>query len=80
MDIDESWSLISRPSGCTQTMFPTTKLTCSLGSLAPGETVTKVPGISWSEAGAQTVTATVTSSTADPDTADNTQTETTTVN
>jgi uncharacterized repeat protein (TIGR01451 family) len=80
MDIDESWSLIARPSGCTQTMFPTTKLTCSLGSLAAGETVSKVPGVSWGETGAQTVKATVTSSTADPDADDNTETETTTVN
>jgi len=80
LDIDESWSAITRPSGCTQTMFPTTKLTCSLGSLAAGATATKVPGVSWSEAGAQTVKATVSSTTADPHAADNTETETTTVN
>ena len=79
MDVDESWSAIARPSGCTQTMFPTTKLTCSLGSLAAGETVSKVLGVSWGEAGDQTVTATVTSTTADPEPADNSETETTTV-
>ena len=80
MDIDESWSAITRPSGCTQTLFPTTKVTCNLGSLAAGATVSKVLGVSWSDAGAQTVKATVTSSTADPNLADNTETETTTVN
>ena len=42
------WAALTRPSGCTQTLFPTTKVTCSLGSLAAGETVTKVLGVSWS--------------------------------
>ena len=60
-------------------MFPTTTVTCSLGSLAAGDSVSKVLGVSWSDAGDQTVRATVTSSTADPDRADNTETETTTV-
>ena len=36
--------------------------------------------MSWSDAGAQTVKATVTSTTADPNAADNTETETTVVN
>ena len=80
MDIDESWAAIARPSGCTQTTFPTTKVTCSLGSLAAGESVSKVLGVSWSESGDQTVKATVSSTTADPDAADNSDTETTTVN
>ncbi len=80
LDIDESWSALTRPSGCTQTLFPTTKVTCNLGSLAAGATVSKVLGVSWSDAGAQTVKATVTSSTADPNLADNTETETTAVN
>ena len=80
MDVDESWSVIARPSGCTQTMFPTTRVTCSLGSLAAGGTVSKVLGVSWNDAGAQTVKATVTSSTVDADLADNSETETTTVN
>ena len=56
-------------------------MTCNLGSLAAGATVSKVLGVSWSDAGAQTVKATVTSS--DPPTrtlADNTETETTAVN
>ena len=35
--------------------------------------------MSWGEAGAQTVKATVTGGTADPDAADNSETETTTV-
>ena len=41
MDIDESWAAIARPTGCTQTLFPTTKVTCTLGSLAAGATVTR---------------------------------------
>jgi uncharacterized repeat protein (TIGR01451 family) len=81
MDVDESWSVITRPSGCTQTMFPTTKVTCSLGSLAAGDSVTKVLGVSWSDTGDQTVRATVSGSgPADPDPTDNAETETTTVN
>jgi len=80
MDIDESWAAIARPSGCTQTTFPTTKVTCSVGSLAAGERVSRVLGVSWSGSGDQTVKATVSSTTADPDAADNSETETTTVN
>ena len=81
LDIDESWSAINRPSGCTQTLFPTTKVTCSLGSLAAGGSVSKVLGVSWGEAGDQTVKATVSATgPVDPDATDNTETETTTVN
>jgi hypothetical protein len=81
LDIDESWSVIARPSGCTQTLFPTTKVTCSLGSLAAGDSVSKLLGVSWGEAGGQTVKATVSATgPADPDATDNTETETTTVN
>ena len=66
--------------GCTQTMFPTTKVTCSLGTLAAGESVTSVLGVSWGEAGDRTVKATVRpASPADPVAADNSETETTTV-
>ena len=81
MDVDESWSAITRPAGCTQRLFPTTTVTCGLGSLAAGDSVVKVLGVSWSEAGDQTVRATVTATgPADPDLTDNTETETTTVN
>jgi hypothetical protein len=81
MDVDESWAVVNRPAGCTQTMFPTTKVTCSLGSLAAGDSATKVLGVSWSDAGDQTVKATVSATgPADPDLADNAETETTTVN
>jgi len=80
LDIDESWSAINRPSGCTQTLFPTTKVTCSLGSLAAGDSVSKVLGVSWGEAGDQTVKATVSATgPVDPDASDNSETETTTV-
>ena len=79
-DIDESWSAINRPSGCTQSMFPTTKVTCALGTVASGESVSRVLGVSWSEAGNQTVTATVSgASPADPAAANNSETETTSV-
>ena len=62
-------------------LFPTTKVTCSLGSLAAGDSVSKVLGVSWSEAGDQTVKATVSStSPPTPTRTDNTETETTTVN
>ena len=40
-------------------MFPTTKVTCGLGTLAAGDSVSRTLGVSWSEAGNQTVTATV---------------------
>jgi uncharacterized repeat protein (TIGR01451 family) len=78
-DIDESWNAIARPVGCTQSMFPTTKVTCSLGSLAAGATVNKVLGVSWGEAGDQTVVATVSSTTTDPTAANNSETEHTSV-
>ena len=78
-DIDEAWSAISRPAGCTQSMFPTTKVTCNLGSLASGASVSRVLGVSWGEAGNRTVKATVSSTPADPAAANNTETETTTV-
>ena len=79
-DIDESWAAIIRPAGCTQSMFPTTKVTCSLGSLAAGASVSRTLGVSWSEAGNQTVTATVSlTGPADPAAANNSETETTTV-
>jgi uncharacterized repeat protein (TIGR01451 family) len=79
MDIDEAWSAITRPSGCTQSMFPTTKVTCSLGSLASGDTVSKVLGVSWSTAGDRTVKATVSTSTTDPAAANNSEIEHTSV-
>jgi uncharacterized repeat protein (TIGR01451 family) len=78
-DIDESWSAIARPAGCTQSTFPTTKVTCNLGSLAAGASVTKVLGVSWGEAGDQTVKATVSSATTDPTAANNSETEHTAV-
>ncbi len=81
LDIDESWSVITRPSGCTQSLFPTTKATCSLGSLAAGDSVVKVLGVSWNDAGDQTVRATVSGTgPADPDPTNNAETEATTVN
>ena len=59
---------------------PDRTVTCDLGSLAAGDSVVKVLGVSWSEAGDQTVRATVTATgPADPDLTDNTETETTTV-
>jgi uncharacterized repeat protein (TIGR01451 family) len=79
MDIDEAWNAIARPVGCTQTMFPSTKLTCSLGSLASGATATKVLGVSWGMAGDRTVRATVNSTTTDPTAANNSETEHTSV-
>jgi uncharacterized repeat protein (TIGR01451 family) len=78
-DIDEAWSMISRPAGCTQSTFPTTKVTCNLGSLASGATVSKVLGVSWGVAGDRTVKATVSSTTADPTAANNSETEHTAV-
>jgi uncharacterized repeat protein (TIGR01451 family) len=78
-DVDESWSAIARPAGCTQSSFPTTKVTCNLGSLAAGASVTKVLGVSWGEAGDQTVKATVSSATTDPTAANNSETEHTAV-
>jgi uncharacterized repeat protein (TIGR01451 family) len=78
-DIDEAWSLISRPAGCTQSTFPTTKVTCNLGSLASGATASKVLGVSWGVAGDRTVKATVSATTADPTAANNSETEHTSV-
>ena len=79
-DVDESWSAINRPTGCTQSMFPTTKVTCSLGTLAAGDSLSRTLGVSWSEAGNQTVKATVSlTGAADPAAANNSETETTTV-
>ena len=78
-DIDEAWSAIARPAGCTQSTFPTTKVTCNLGSLASGATATKVLGVSWGVAGDRTVKATVSSTTADPTAANNSETEHTSV-
>jgi hypothetical protein len=61
-------------------LFPTTTVTCSLGSLAAGDNVVKVLGVSWSDTGDQTVRATATATgPADPDLTDNTETATTTV-
>jgi hypothetical protein len=80
LDIDESWSAESRP-GCTMSMFPTTTVTCPIGTLAAGESATREITVSWSEAGDQTVGARVSAtSPADPVAANNTETETTTVN
>jgi uncharacterized repeat protein (TIGR01451 family) len=78
-DIDEAWSLISRPAGCTQSTFPTTKVTCNLGSLASGATASKVLGVSWGVAGDRTVKATVNATAADPAAANNSETEHTSV-
>jgi uncharacterized repeat protein (TIGR01451 family) len=79
-DIDESWAAINRPAGCTQSMFPTTRVTCALGTLAAGDSVNRVLGVSWSEAGDQTVAATVSgASPVDPAAANNSETETTSV-
>jgi uncharacterized repeat protein (TIGR01451 family) len=78
-DIDEAWSTIARPAGCTQSTFPTTKVTCNLGSLASGATASKVLGVSWGVAGDRTVKATVSSTTADPTAANNSETEHTAV-
>ena len=79
-NVDESWSAINRPTGCTQQMFPSTKVTCSLGTLAAGASVDRVLGVSWGEAGDQTVKATVTGTgPVDPAAANNSETETTTV-
>jgi len=79
-DVDESWSAINRPTGCTQSMFPTTQVTCSLGTLAAGDSLSRTLGVSWSEAGNQTVKATVSlTGPADPAAANNSETETTTV-
>jgi hypothetical protein len=80
MEPDPAWNAISRPAGCPQSMFPVTKVTCSLGTLAAGESVNRVMGVSWGEAGNRTVKATVTSTgPADPAAANNSETETTTV-
>jgi hypothetical protein len=78
-DIDEAWNTISRPAGCTQSTFQTTKVTCSLGSLAAGASASKVLGVSWGVAGDRTVKATVSSTTADPTAANNSETEHTSV-
>ena len=78
-DIDEAWNMISRPVGCTQSTFPTTKVTCNLGSLASGATASKVLGVSWGVAGDRTVKATVSATTADPTAANNSETEHTSV-
>jgi uncharacterized repeat protein (TIGR01451 family) len=78
-EIDEAWNMISRPVGCTQSTFPTTKVTCNLGSLASGATASKVLGVSWGVAGDRTVKATVSSTTADPTAANNSETEHTSV-
>ncbi len=80
MEPDAAWSAISRPTGCPQSVFPVTRVTCSLGTLAAGESVTRVMGVSWGEAGNRTVLASVTGSgPADPVAANNSETETTTV-
>jgi hypothetical protein len=80
MEVDPAWSAIARPTGCTQSMFPVTRVTCSLGTLASGESATRVMGVSWGEAGNRTVQARVTAtSPADPVAANNSETETTTV-
>lgn len=78
-DIDEAWSAIARPAGRTQSTFPTTKVTCNVGALASGATATKVLGVSWGVAGDRTVKATVSSTTADPTAANNSETEHTSV-
>ena len=80
LEVDPAWSAITRPTGCPQTMFPVTKVTCSLGTLAAGASATRVMGVSWGEAGNRTVKATVAGSgPVDPVAANNTETETTTV-
>ena len=78
-DIDEAWNTISRPAGCTQSTFPTTKVTCNLGSLAAGASASKLLGVSWGVAGDRTVKTTVSSTTADPTAANNSETEHTSV-
>ena len=54
---------------------PDHQVTCNLGSLASGATATKVLGVSWGVAGDRTVKATVSSTTADPTAANNSETE-----
>jgi hypothetical protein len=58
---------------------PTTKVTLQPRPLASGATATKVPGVSWGVAGDRTVKATVSSTTADPTAANNSETEHTSV-
>ena len=56
-----------------------TKVIRNLGSLASGATASKVLGVSWGLAGDRTVKATVSSTTADPTAANNSETEHTSV-
>ena len=69
----------ARPAARSQ-MFPSTKVTCTLGALAAGASVSRMLGVTWGEAGNQTVKATVTGTgPTDPAAANNTETETTSV-
>ena len=80
MVVDPAWSTINRPAGCSQSMFPVTAVTCSLGTLAAGDSATRVMGVIWGDPGNRTVQATVTAaSPADPAAGNNSETETTTV-
>ena len=79
LDIDESWSAVSRP-GCTMSTFPTTTVTCPIGTLAAGASATREITVSWSDAGDQTVRARVSATSPDPVATNNSETETTTVN
>jgi len=54
-------------------------VTCNLGSLAAGASASKALGVSWGVAGDRTVKATVSSTTADPTAANNSETEHTSV-
>ena len=80
IEVDPAWSAITRPTGCTQSMFPATRVTCSLGTLASGESATRVHGRELGRGrqphGPGAVTA---ASPADPVAANNSETETTTV-
>ena len=78
-DVDESWSSITRP-GCTLSMFPTTVVTCPVGTLAAGASATREIRVSWSDSAVQTVRARVSSTgPVDPVPTNNSETETTTV-
>jgi uncharacterized repeat protein (TIGR01451 family) len=75
----DSWGSFANPAGCTVTFGPT-RMTCALGSIAAGATKSLSFDVSWRDPGPSELTVTTTATRPpDPNTANNTDTVTTTV-
>ena len=75
----DGWGSFAVPPGCTVTFGPT-RMTCTLGSIPAGGTVSRSFDVSWRDPGPQELTVSTTAARpADPDLSNNTDSHVTTV-